>query len=116
MDQILAAILILLLILNLTASCLAVFSLYKLKQFFVEVNKDFVEAMSAVMKTNTNGFKDTFEALNAMQKWNEKCFEKNIEIQNENAQKIFENLVRQQNFMGKMAEQLGYRPRTDIEV
>ena len=116
MDEILATILIFLTLINMIIAYLSFCMLHKVRQFFVETNKDFVDAMSAVMKINTNGFKDTFEALNSMQKWNEKCFEKNIEVQNSNAQKIYENLFRQQNFMGKMAEQLGYRPRTDLEV
>jgi hypothetical protein len=116
MDNFFAIFILILLLINLVASCLVAWLLNNLRQFNADVNKDFVEAVSVMMKINTSGFKDTFEALDSMQKWNEKCFEKTIEIQNENAKKIFENLVRQQNFMGKMAEQLGYRPRTDLEV
>ncbi len=89
--------------------------IWRFKKYHEEVNKDYVQALSSIMKVINDGFRTNFSSLEAIQKWNEKAVEKKIEIDNQNAKKIVDAIIREQNFLSKIGEQLGYRPRTDIE-
>jgi hypothetical protein len=91
------------------------FYILKFRKFYEDVNKDYVQALSSIMKVTNDGFRNNFASLEAIQKWNEKAFEKKVEIDNENAKKIIDAIAREQNFLSKIGEQLGYRPRTDLE-
>lgn len=100
---------------SLIMSILSLVMLWRFKKFHQDVNADYVQALSSIMKIINDGFKNNFASLEAIQKWNEKSFEKKVEIDNENAKKLFDAIVREQNFLSKIGEQLGYRPRTDLE-
>jgi hypothetical protein len=96
--------------------CITFFIIFlRFKKYYEDVNKDYVQALSNTIKILNEGFKNNFSSLEAMQKWNEKALEKKVEIDNENAKKIMDAIVREQNFLSKIGEQLGYRPRTDFE-
>lgn len=100
---------------SLLVSIFSILLIWKFKKFHEEVNQDYVQALSSIMKLVNEGFKNNFSSLEAIQKWNEKAVDKKIEIDNQNAKKIIDAIIREQNFLSKIGEQLGYRPRTDLE-
>lgn len=101
--------------LSLILNLFSLFLYYKSYKYFQELNKDTAEALGKTVKLLTDGFTDMIKALQSMQGWNEKAHANVIEVENDNSTKIFKALIREQAFLGKLAEQFGYRPRTDLE-
>lgn len=87
----------------------------KFRQYNQDLNKDAAEALGNTIKYVTTGFEDILKALQSMQEWSEKAHANIIEVENENASKIYKAILREQAFLGKLGEQFGYRPRTDLE-
>ena len=85
------------------------------QKFQREINQDYADALGNVLKIIIKSSEDNFNSLSSIQDWNQKAFEKIIEIQNQNSQKIIEQIVREQMFLSRMAEQFGYRPRAEME-
>jgi len=88
---------------------------YNQKKYINAINKDNVDALSIMMSTLVNEFKNNQKIHESMQEWNETTIEKLSKLENENAQKLYDAFQQQQYFLNRLGEFMGYRPRGGFE-